>query len=146
MRPQGGFTLMEIVITIAVLGILAGVAFNVSGIGGNRISEVLRAEDRVKTELRRARAEALYRLPEMDGNSEQPFIALIDAFASDASVCPEEVPFLHPIGEVDANSVSCSGCAGCLSGNNIKIKISIDSTERCLQLISANGKINEIDC
>ena len=146
MKTQGGFTLIEIAITIAVLGILAGVAFNLSGIGGKQIADILRAEDQVKTELRRARAEALFRLPEMDGNTEAPVIAQINAVASEAVVCPAEVPFLHPIGEVDVGSIICGNCNGCIPGEDVEISISINSTQRCLRLISANGKIDEIDC
>ncbi|AUB78269.1 hypothetical protein BBH56_03570 [Spiribacter roseus] len=92
MRRQAGLTLIEIVFVIGVLGVLATLGFRQFGFAGDALADRIEARDAVIAELRRARAEALYRLPPEDASTVTADLA---SAAAPVTVTPEEVAFSY---------------------------------------------------
>jgi prepilin-type N-terminal cleavage/methylation domain-containing protein len=63
MDRQAGFTLIEIVFVIGVLGVLATLGVRQFDFAGDGLADRIRARDAVIAELQRARAVALHQLP-----------------------------------------------------------------------------------
>jgi len=93
MARQVGFTLIEIVFVIGVLGVLATLGLRNFDFAGGAFVDRIEARDAVIAELRRARAEALYRLPPENGAT--AVTADIASAAAPVAVEPDEVAFSY---------------------------------------------------
>lgn len=137
MRRAAGFTLIEIVVVIALLGILATLGFQTLG-NNTSLAELQKAQDEVLAELRRARSEALHQLPPTNGSD--AVIAQIDAATEQASVCPQTVNY--PYGQLGRAEPPA-----CPSTSNPRVIIVERADERvCLTLAPETGRATRIDC
>lgn len=147
MRRALGFTLIEIVVVIALIGVLATVGFQTLG-NGTRLADLLAAEDRVLAELRRARSAALYELPaiDSDGTGETVEVANIaNVVGGDASVCPVEVSFSYAdFGAADG--VTCNGCLPCPSSAPWTVTIELGNEQSCLSIADSTGRAQRVSC
>ncbi|KAF0282940.1 prepilin-type N-terminal cleavage/methylation domain-containing protein [Spiribacter roseus] len=134
MGRQAGLTLIEIVFVIGVLGVLATLGLRNFEFAGKGLSEQLAARDAIIAELRRARAEALHRLPPLSG----PVAVTADltgAVSNQWTVEPDEVAFSY-----DRN--------GSVESPQPPVEITIDGGGNTLRacLPSANGPVTEGAC
>ena len=107
-KTQGGFTLLELLITVAIVGIVLGLALpNLSSFTGN--AELKGSSDRLTNQLRKSRSEAIKRIaqvgfcpsstsqsatPSCGGNFSQGWIAYIDDDQNGAMDAGEELLLL----------------------------------------------------
>ncbi|QGM21536.1 prepilin-type N-terminal cleavage/methylation domain-containing protein [Spiribacter sp. 2438] len=142
MRRQNGYTLIEVIFVVVLLGVLATIGFNAAGLIGNDLSRLLQAEDRVIAELRRARAAALYQLPAADSDENPTVEAFIEARAGDnVDVCPDKVEF----GYASLGGVESDGEWGCGQDPYV-VKITLSDLNRCLKLGPNTGRAESISC
>ena len=146
---QTGVTLVEIIFVVVLLGVLATVTLNTTGLLGNDLSRLLEAEDRVITELRRARAAALYRLPEDTSGTDPTETAAIESRAREVaqsiSVDPSRVEYGYTtLGQVERVACQTGTCPAAAA--QYRIEISLDGQSSCLQLTTATGRVEKASC
>ena len=95
MRRQAGFTLIEIVFVIGVLGVLATLGFRQFDFAGDGLADRIKARDAVIAKLQHARAVALYQLPP---NTSANVEADLKKAADPIVVVPESVSFSYEQG------------------------------------------------
>ena len=137
MSRRAGFTLIEIVFVIGILGVLATFGFRNFDFVGKGLAEQLAARDAVTAELRRARSQALHRLSPPPPLSDSATVTadLKGAVSEQWTVDPVEVEFSY-----EGN--------GSIAGPQSHVEITIteagDTLWVCLP--STNGRISEGPC
>ncbi len=135
MARQVGFTLIEIVFVIGVLGVLATLGLRNFDFAGKGLAEQLAARDTVIAELRRARAEALHRLEPSNG---PPTVTanLAGVVSTQWTVDPDELAF------------SYEGNGSLESPPPTPVEITIDGAGDTLRIClpTENGPIREGPC
>ncbi|RZU98608.1 pilus assembly FimT family protein [Spiribacter vilamensis] len=147
-----GFTLLEIVIVLVILGVFAALGFR-SFSGGGSATDLAQAEDIVIAELRKARSRAVHRLPPSNdpdaaqvADLEGEIGALNDRLGTSMEVCPVKVRFT--VGDASTRSVkeiSCDEiCEPCDEGKS-EYRVSLTPTEGDPRIICLNGQTGRVD-
>lgn len=143
MARQSGFTLIEVVVVIALLGVLATLGLSRFAGGGPGFFDKLAAEDAVFTELQRARDESIQRLDiKQNGEIATSVIAdlqgvLDERFgANQFEVNPDKVEF----------SYAENGAVHNLSASTLTVTVNSDGEAMTLCVATATGRTTKGDC
>ena len=114
-RGEQGFTLIETVIVIALAGLLATIGV-IAGVDEQRqLASTLQAEDRVVSEIRRARSVSASTLPRTSGRIETADLA--GAAGADFAVDPVAMDLRHgKYSSEGVDGVTCRSGSACQAG------------------------------